>query len=276
MDYYSVLGLPRNATPEQIKKQFRKLSLETHPDRPNGNEDRFKEINEAYEALTKPKEKEVQMPPWGRGMPNPEDILMEMFGMGMGAGMPNIVFEHIPMHRPDIKPTPPLVLRVPITLDQAYTGVSLPIEIERTVGRSTEIERCYITVPQGADHNEFILLPGKGHAGGNGQRGDAQVVLQLECPPHLTRHGWDVHYKHRVTLKEALCGFTVEFDYIQGKRLKLANTEGNVVTPSMKKVIPNMGMVRDNRCGSLVVEFQVEFPASLSEEQRSALASLLP
>jgi DnaJ-class molecular chaperone len=269
MDYFGILQLPRNASPEQIKKQFRKLSLETHPDRPNGNAERFQEINEAYEKLTQPQE--VQLPPWmngGRGMPNPEDILMEMFGMG---GMPNIVFEAMPMRQ-----EPPLVIRLPITLDQAYTGARLPIEIQRSVGRSVEVERCYIQVPQGADHNEFIPLPGKGHVGPGGARGDAQVVLQLECPPHLKRHGWDIHYRHAITLKEALCGFAVEFDYLQGKKLKIANTEGTIVAPSFKKVIPSMGMVRDNHKGSLVIEFDIAFPPALTEEQRSALSGLLP
>ena len=52
MDYYAVLGLPKNASQEQIKKQYRKLSLECHPDRPGGNANKFKELNEAYETLS--------------------------------------------------------------------------------------------------------------------------------------------------------------------------------------------------------------------------------
>ena len=50
--YYDVLQLPKNASPEQIKKQYRKMSLEHHPDRVNGNEEMFKKISEAYEHLS--------------------------------------------------------------------------------------------------------------------------------------------------------------------------------------------------------------------------------
>ena len=61
-DYYQILGVPRDADVEQIKKAYRKLALETHPDRNNGSEDseeRFKEITQAYEVLRDPDKRSV-------------------------------------------------------------------------------------------------------------------------------------------------------------------------------------------------------------------------
>ena len=50
-DYYQILGVDRNATEKEIKKAYRKLALENHPDKPTGNEEKFKKISEAYEVL---------------------------------------------------------------------------------------------------------------------------------------------------------------------------------------------------------------------------------
>ena len=270
MDFFSILGIDPNATPDQIKKQYRKMSLETHPDRPNGDAERFKEINEAYEAISSGKH--VASP--GRGFQginiNPEDIFMEMF---MNAAGPNIVFESaIPM-RPE-KPAN-LIVHLHVSLDQAFTGATLPVEIERSVGRTSETELCYVTVPQGVDHNEFIILPNKGTVGKGGVKGDAQIIVLVDCPSHLTRKGWDLYYHHPVSLKDALCGFTFELEFLQGRRIKIANTEGNIVNPTLKKVIPNMGMVRDNKQGALIITFNIIFPPLLAPEKRAALQEIL-
>ena len=74
-DYYSVLGLPRNATDEQVKKAYRKLAMEYHPDR-NGNpgaHEHFKEINEAYEVLSDP-QKRAYYDRTGRGPGNDQGM----------------------------------------------------------------------------------------------------------------------------------------------------------------------------------------------------------
>ena len=52
MDYYKILGVSDKSTKDEIKKAYRKLSLQYHPDRPNGNSDKFKQVNEAYETLS--------------------------------------------------------------------------------------------------------------------------------------------------------------------------------------------------------------------------------
>jgi DnaJ-class molecular chaperone len=268
MDFFGILNLDQHATPEQIKKQFRKLSLETHPDRPNGNVEKFQQINEAYEKLS-------QRPPASSSFA-PEQIIIDMMmgGLNGGGGGGGFIFEPMMMQQPE-KPAN-LVVHVTITLDQAFTGVQIPVRIERTVGRSVEVETCYVDVPEGVDHNEFIMLKGKGNATKQGLKGDAQVVVEIDYPPQITRNGWDLFYNHTVSLKEALCGFSFEFTYLQGKRLKLANNEGTIVSPTTKKTIPNMGMVRDNRRGSLVITFTVVFPDNLPEESYKTLATLLP
>jgi DnaJ-class molecular chaperone len=128
MSFYSILGVPENATHEQIKKQYRKLSLEYHPDRPSGDANKFKSINEAYETLSddhrrKQYDRELH--------PQEINIFDMMFGgeSFMMPGMPphvNVMFQQI------MKP-PPMTITTNITLDQAYTGCKLSIVIERWV-----------------------------------------------------------------------------------------------------------------------------------------------
>ena len=58
MDYYSTLGVSKNASPEELKKAYKKLSMQHHPDRTGGDDSRFKQINEAYSTLKDPQKRQ--------------------------------------------------------------------------------------------------------------------------------------------------------------------------------------------------------------------------
>jgi len=274
--YYDLLKLEKDATMEAIKKQYRKLSLDCHPDRPNGNAVKFKEINEAYEVLSNPekrREYDFSLNPVNNVFP--EQALFEMLFKG-GGGM----FHQPPMffHTNNPKPPPPLVVELKLTLDQAFTGCCIPVEIVRTVyderSKRTETETCYIDVPAGIDNNEVIVIEQKGNVGPDFEVGDVKVVIHVDNPTKMVRQGLDLVYTHTLSLKDALTGFTFDLEYIHGKQLKIQNQEGNIVTPQLKKTIPGMGMKRDNRTGSLIITFNVQFPTELSSEQMETLRTL--
>ena len=98
-DFYSVLGVAKTATPDEIKRAFRRLSMEHHPDK-NGNSEEsnraFQEINEAYNVLSDPEKRgnydfEQQMGMGGHGMGGHRMHMHHMGGMGgMGGGMPGM------------------------------------------------------------------------------------------------------------------------------------------------------------------------------------------
>ena len=265
MSFYETLGIPKNASQDQIKKQYRKLSLEFHPDRPGGNASKFKEINEAYEVLSDEKRRKQYDH-------EPVDLMDMLFQQDM---FPKDMFPNFMFHM--MKP-PPLNITAIITLDQAYMGCKLPVKIERWIQvnhvKQCEQETCYIDIPPGIDSNECIMILQKGNMGPDGAMGDVRLIVQVK-PHALERNGLDLYYNHPITLKEALCGFEFELNYLQGKSYQIQNPKGNIVGPSYKKILPNMGMKREGQVGNLIITFQIQFPSSLSEEAMATLETVL-
>ena len=72
-------------------------------------------------------------------------------------------------------------------------------------------------------------------------------------------------------MKEALCGFSFELKYITGKVYTITNNSGNIISHGYQKIIPNMGLTRDDHTGNLLIIFDVKFPEKLSEEVLTAL-----
>jgi DnaJ-class molecular chaperone len=266
MTFYDDLEVEENATPEDIKKQYRKLSLQFHPDRPTGDAAKFKTINEAYEVLSD----NVQRQQYDQSLHVPD--IMEM--LFQGRQRPDSLFEMMFNANEPIlfmmKP-PPLKINLELTLEQAFLGCCTPVNVDR---RGQRTETVYVDVPPGVDDNEVLTLPGKGSTGPDGSVGDLKIGLTVRNTTKFVRHGLDLTYTHPISLKEALCGFLFELEYFEEKRIKINNTTGTVISPSFKKVIPNLGMQRDHNRGSLTINFDIAFPTTLTPEQRTAVESL--
>jgi DnaJ-class molecular chaperone len=214
-------------------------------------------------------------------------IFNMMFGgMGGGMGFPP------GMHHPEIrvfhggrpmnfqqKPEP-IHKTVQITLEQSYSGCNLPVEIERTMiinhVRSTEIETIYVSIPRGIDDNEMMVFENKGHCVNGNVYGDLKISFQIINNTGFRRQGLDLIYNKKISLRDALCGFSFEMDHVNGKKLCLNNkTNPTVIKPDYKKVVPNMGMVREHSTGNMIIDFEVEFPDTLTAEQIQQLQLIL-
>ena len=269
--HYETLGLPKNATPEQIKRQYRKLSLEYHPDRNNGNEEMFKKISEAYQHLSDEGNRKMYDQSLNPGI-NLFDVIF---------GNPDIhMFNQKEMPFsfpfPAMQKPPPLTATVEITLDQAFTGCCIPVEIERQLefhrARHSEIETIYVDIPYGIDNNESIIIPNKGNHI-DGMVGDIKIIVTVKNTTRLERKGLDLYYTQTITLKEALCGFTIEIEYLQDKTFKIINNDF-IITPQYKKVVANGGMRRDKNQGQFIITFNIIFPA-LTPEKIEQLKEIL-
>jgi DnaJ-class molecular chaperone len=115
MDYYEVLGVDRSASTDEIKRAYRKLSMKYHPDRPSGDAEKFKQINQAHEVLTDSERRERYNQfgtdePQGGGMPDMSQMFEQMFSM-VNNGRAN--HQHV----------------IQLTLDEVYTGIVKNIKI---------------------------------------------------------------------------------------------------------------------------------------------------
>ena len=165
-----------------------------------------------------------------------------------------------------------------IKLSQVLTGATIPLEIERWLMENGmkvfESETIYVTVPKGIDDGEMVLLKDKGNVLNENCKGDVKIFVKIENDSAFRRAGLDLILEKKITLKEALCGFTFELTYINGKSYTLNNNAGNIIPHGFKKVIPNMGLERDQHKGNMIIEFNVQFPEKLGEPVITALKNI--
>ena len=296
MSHYETLGVPKTASNDEIKKAYRGLSLKYHPDRNNTAEakEKIRKVNEAYEILgdsNKRKEYDNRNAPRNMNFPqnhpfathfNHEDIFKAFFNSNVN-GAQNVhsnirVFQN---GRPvNIRGRPEdIQKKMRVTIQQSYQGASIPVEIERYLlednERKTEKETLYVSVPQGVDNNEILILKEKGNVA-NSVKSDVKIIIQLENNTVFKRKGLDLLYTCKLNLKEALCGFSHEIEHLSGKKLAISTRNNpSVIHPSTQRVFQNYGLIRGVVKGSLIIEFQVEFPSAIDEEKRVQLNEIL-
>ncbi len=307
MDYYKLLEVDKNASQDAIKKAFRKLSLKYHPDKPTGDAEKFKEINEAYQTLGDENKKRMyDMKKNGRGgmninfgrggMPpgfhsfhmnqqgDVPDILKMFFGgmdpMSMaqqhqGQDTPFNPFVQV---RTQLSKPSPIQKTLSITLVGSYEGMTYPVEIERAVAQNgikkIEKETLYVDIPKGIDNNEMIVLSNKGNVIGE-RKGDVKIHIKVNNDTKFIRKGINLYFHKDITLKEALTDFKIEFEHLNGKKYKIDHTGNSIIYPNQEMKIKDMGMERNSKKGSLIIIFKVKFPNKLTQEQKEELKNIL-
>jgi len=272
-DYYSDLGVSSSASQEEIKKAYRKLSLKYHPDKQNGDQEKFKKINEAYQTLSD-NNKRRQYDQRGQAQ-SPFGSQSPFGNVHFSTSQQNIPEEILRMffrqQQQQMKPRP-IVKIIEITMEQAYSGTSIPIPIERWIKRKqdnqviqeTEKETLYVSIPPGIDTNEVISLQGKGNQEVESS-GDVRIQFRIK-ENEFKRQGLNMIYTKNISLKESLCGFNFEFKHLNGKTYKIRNETGSIIQRGDKKVIQQLGFHRDGHVGALIIEFIINVPEKMSAE----------
>ena len=304
-NFYNILGISENSTKDEIKKAYRSLQMKYHPDKNPGSQeahDMTQKINEAYETLgDEQKRQEYDMmrnnPFLNNNGPHIHrediplnDIFNMMFGgnpFGMPHGMPGMppgakihIFHGGPMnmHQAMNKPIP-IMTSLQITMAQVFTGASIPLEVERWILQSGtkvfEKETIYVDIPQGIDDNEILILRDRGNVISDNCKGDIKINILVQNNTAFKRAGLDLILDKNISLKESLCGFSFELNYINGKSYTLNNNKGSIVPPEYKKIYPDMGLKRGDHKGNMIIHFHVDFPTNLTIEQIDKLIEIL-
>lgn len=297
-DYYRILGIDKQAGEKDIKKAYRKLATEFHPDKTKGNtdkEEKFKEISEAYQVLGNP-EKRKQYDALGSDWEQFQqsgssfEDFMEMKrsyrqqsqrGSYERASGPSYggatdysdIFESFFGNRQggyagrqEGFPGADVSGEINISLQEAYSGSERILDVSGN--------KIKLNIKPGAYSGLQLRAKGKGRKGSQGRAGDLYVTVRVEPHPVFERQGNDLYMKAEIDLFDALLGGQLEVITLSGKvnvAIKEGTQNGRMVRLKGKGM-PVYGTV--GRFGDLFVKLEVRLPARLSPAQKELLREL--
>lgn len=295
-NFYDVLGVQKNASEDEIKKAFRKLAVKYHPDN-GGDENKFKEISEAYETLSNPdKRREYDQLLMYGGIPgqgaaggayaggaagvNIGDILNSMFsGNGAftndwGQGFSSPFGGGAAGGRQRSRRGDDLSLTVDVSAGDAFRGVTHKVTYR--IPSTGEQQAIAVSVPAGAVDGGKLRYKRRGEYGINGgERGDLVVTTHVEEHPLFKRKGADVTMELPISIYEAALGCSVDVPTPGGATVRLKVPAG---TQTGKKFrFKGMGapdVKHRGKTGALLVKVVVKVPTALSDEERTSLEHL--
>jgi curved DNA-binding protein len=274
-DFYSTLGVSRNASQDDIKKAYRKLAATHHPDR-GGDTKKFQEVQAAYETLSDTSKRQQYDNPQPQGFefhgapPGFEDIFAH-FGGGGPFGF-NFQFGHGSPRPPQKNRT--LNMQAQINLKDALTGTILTSTIILPSGREQTIE---VKIPAGIQDGTTLRLAGMGDdAIPSLPKGDIHLTVQIVPEPGWTRHGDDLIKQLTVDALDAILGRVYIIDTLDGRKLEVTVPPGT--QPNHMLSLPGYGMpnMNDPRfVGRILLEIKINIPTNLSEAHKNLLRQIV-
>jgi len=298
-DYYKILGVGKKATPEEIKKAYRKLAKEFHPDKNQGNktaEAKFKDITEANDVLSDPEKRKYydelgtnwtkyqqfggkpedyvrrqrptyQAPPRNNPSPGTNPEFDDLFG-GSGGGFSDFfknIFGGFGNREPE--PTGQRLNRgqdfeteVEVSLEEAFHGTARILNVLN--------QKLRIQIKRGIEDGQSLKLKGRGGENpSNGERGDLYVKVKIAPQPQIERRGHDLYVDLPVDLYTAVLGGKVNAKFLGNEiAFPLAKeTENGKVLRLKGKGMPKYETPTEH--GDLYVKLLVTAPKGLTEKE---------
>ncbi|MGY2974201.1 DnaJ C-terminal domain-containing protein [Thermostichus sp. MS-CIW-37] len=300
-DYYKILGVSKTATADEVKQAYRRLARKYHPDvNPNDKaaEEKFKDINEAYEVLSDPS-KRRQYDQFGQyyqqgGFRSSRDAytyssspFSQDFG-GSGFGGSGVDFSQFDDFQDFIDQLLGRVRSQTTDRSSGFSGssgntsydaeatiqISIPEAFEGgkrrlRVGGDRVLE---VNIPPGITPGKRIRLRGQGHPNPNGGAGDLYLKIELKDHPFYRLEGFDVYCDLPISPSEAVLGAQVEVPTLDGV-VKLRIPPG--MQPGRKLRLAERGFPKGNgERGDFYVVVQIHLPTQISEEERELYEKL--
>ncbi|MFE1262043.1 DnaJ C-terminal domain-containing protein [Streptomyces albogriseolus] len=307
-DFYQALGVSRTASQDEIQQAYRKLARKHHPDvnKDPGAEERFKEINEAYSALSDPKTR-ARYDRFGEDFRKVPEDWEERVGAGAGAGAgpgggfrarrtagaggPRVRYtgfgddfgaEGIDVEdlfgsffgaggAPGRVPGADQEAELPLTVEEAYRGGRRTVTLAGPTGQPRRYE---VDVPPGVTDGQRIRLAGEGGRGSNdAPAGDLYLRVRIQPHPRFRLDGRDVYVQLPVTPWEAALGATVPVPTPAGGTAKVTVPAGS--SSGRRLRLRGEGMPNPRGAdGNLYAELRIMVPPKLSDRERELFEEL--
>jgi len=277
MTHYNTLGVSESATPEEIKRAYRKLASQHHPDK-GGDTAKFQEIEAAYRILSDPAQREQydheRRNPGGmrfnfnrhdiheHGMPPGMEEMLRNFGFNFGGHDP---FEAMRQRHQHPRRNKDLQVRVPIKLSSIANDQILTISVQMTKGTRENVE---INIPRGATNGTQIKYPGLGdNFFDTLPRGDLYVQVYMEPHPNFEIMDLDIGTFHTIDCFTAITGGDIEVTNYDGSTLVLTVPPGTQPGQMLRAKNQGIWVIHGSTKGNLIVKIQVTIPKTLTTEQ---------
>jgi curved DNA-binding protein len=299
-DYYETLGVSKTANEDEIRSAFRKLARKYHPDVAKDKktaEEKFKQINEAYEVLSDPEKRRkydqlgenwnqpggFQPPPqWGAGQPGGGfhrgsgengGVEFEFGGTGFsdffeaffGGGRGRSAFGGFGQRETMAERGSDVEADIMVTLEEALHGSTRQVSLRRA--GSTKTETYQVKIPRGVREGQRIRLAGQGEASERGGKsGDLFLRVRLARHPDFSVEGNDLVHEVKIAPWQAVLGDQLIVPTLEGNaRLKLpSGTQGGQRFRLRERGLPGVSGQR----GDLYVVVQIALPKKLTERER--------
>jgi curved DNA-binding protein len=298
-DYYKILGVDRKASGDEIRKAYRKLAMQYHPDRNPGDkqaEERFKDFNEAYQVLSDEQKRArydqlgssysdwqrrgapgnfnwgdwVSQQGQGRQAGATQVNLDELFGNGMFSDFFSSIFggggtrpQRAGMPRSRQRMAPHYQQAVTITLKEAFQGTTRQLQVG---DRLKEVK-----LPAGARTGTKVRVTAAGPAGPDGQPADIYLLVEVADDPSFERQGNDLHTQAIIDVFTALLGGESRVDTLSGK-VVLTIPSGTQPDQVFRVAGRGMPQLKNPQVkGDLFVRIKVQVPRQLTPKQKKLL-----
>ncbi len=273
-DYYKTLGVERNATQDEIKKAFRRLAHEHHPDKKGGDDKKFKEISEAYNTLGDA-EKRAQYDRFGSGFSgasgagagggfNPQDFGFDFNGQNIEFDLNDILGQFFGGGRSRVRRGKNIRVDIEITFKESIFGTTKEISING--------QKMTLSIPTGVENETTLRVAGKGESLQGGQPGDLLVTLRVIADRRFRKEGQHIVTDLSIPVSMALLGAEIKIETLDGQiTLKIPEGISNAELLRVKgRGVPD----ERGRRGDFYVRVLVVMPKKISREARKLIEAL--